>query len=140
MVPDVIVNYWAVLVAAIASMVLGAVWYSPGVFGKIWMKGSGMTSQQLNKAKKKGMGKLYFIAFLGSLLFAYILAHFVVFAGVVGVADALELAILTWIGFAVPLLLGSTLWEGKSWGAYLVVVVYQLVSISMMAIILAYWV
>ena len=140
MLPTVTVNYWAVLVAAIASMVIGAIWYSPAVFGKIWMKGSGMTTQQLAKAKKKGMGKSYLIAFLGSLLFACVLAHFIVYVGAVTVADALELVIWMWAGFAVPLLLGSTLWEGKSWGAYLVGIVYQLVSFSVTAVILTLWV
>lgn len=34
--PDV--NYLAVLVSAIASMVLGMIWYNPSVFGNTWMK------------------------------------------------------------------------------------------------------
>ncbi len=138
--PDVSVNYLAVLVAAVASMIIGAIWYSPSVFGKIWMKGSGMTTQQLAKAKKKGMGKSYFIAFLGSLLFACVLAHFVLYLSIVDFAGALQLALWTWLGFVVPLLVGDTLWGGKSWGAYLVGIVYQLVSISVMAVILTLWI
>ncbi len=36
------VNYLAVLVAAIVGMVVGFIWYSPKVFGKMWMKLSGV--------------------------------------------------------------------------------------------------
>jgi len=65
------------LVAAIAGMLIGAFWYSPLLFGKLWMRLSGLTEKQLNEAKKKGMGKLYFIAFIGILVMSYVLAHFV---------------------------------------------------------------
>ena len=41
-VPNVDVNYLAVLVAAIINMVIGSIWYSPSMgFGKSWMKYSG---------------------------------------------------------------------------------------------------
>ncbi|MEK6825408.1 MAG: DUF1761 domain-containing protein [Nanoarchaeota archaeon] len=138
--PQVSVNYAAVLIAAVASMIIGAIWYSPAVFGKIWMKGAHMSGSDIKKAKKQGMGKLYLIAFIGSLLFAYVLAHFVSYVNAATNADALELALWTWLGFVVPLLLGNTLWKGESWGAYLVNIVYQLVSISVMAVILTYWI
>lgn len=140
MLPNVIVNYWAVLAAAVVSMIIGAIWYSPAVFGTMWMKGSGVKMPQVNKAKKKGMGMLYLIAFIGSLVFACVLAHFVAYVGASTTADALELALWTWLGFVVPLLLGGTLWKGESWGAYLIGIVYQLVSISVMAVILTIWV
>ena len=62
------INYLAVLVSAIIGMIIGALWYSPLLFGKLWMKLSGMTEKQLNEAKKKGMGKMYLVAFIGVLL------------------------------------------------------------------------
>ena len=47
------VNYLAVLVAAIVSMVIGGLWYSPLLFGNVWMKLSGITQKDVEKAKKK---------------------------------------------------------------------------------------
>lgn len=35
--PEVTVNYVAILVAVIASMILGYLWYSKMLFGKAWM-------------------------------------------------------------------------------------------------------
>ena len=51
------VNYLAVLVAAIVNMVVGALWYSPLLFGKAWMKLTGFNKKQLKKAKEKAKKK-----------------------------------------------------------------------------------
>jgi hypothetical protein len=32
------VNYWAVVVATISTMIVGSVWYTPKVFGNYWMR------------------------------------------------------------------------------------------------------
>ena len=32
------INYWAVLLATISTMVVGSVWYTPKVFGTRWAK------------------------------------------------------------------------------------------------------
>ncbi len=36
------INYWAVVLAAVAAFVVGALWYSPLLFGKLYMKVRGM--------------------------------------------------------------------------------------------------
>ncbi|MCU1558023.1 MAG: hypothetical protein JWN09_2018, partial [Microbacteriaceae bacterium] len=41
MVPDI--NYWAVILATLSTMIVGAIWYTPKVFGTYWMKASGVT-------------------------------------------------------------------------------------------------
>jgi len=45
-----LINIWAVIVAAVAFWVLGAVWYSPVLFGKRWQKELGFTDEYLKKA------------------------------------------------------------------------------------------
>lgn len=35
-------NWLAVLVATVVAMVIGSVWYTPGVFGRAWMKSIGV--------------------------------------------------------------------------------------------------
>nr|WP_321233948.1 DUF1761 domain-containing protein [uncultured Psychroserpens sp.] len=61
------INPIAIPVAAVAALVIGAIWYNPKVFGNVWMKASGMTEE-----KMKG-GKMAIIFGL-SLLFAALLA------------------------------------------------------------------
>jgi hypothetical protein len=45
------INLWMVLVAAIASTVLGMLWYSPFLFGGLWLKLSGIKLKKVKKAK-----------------------------------------------------------------------------------------
>jgi len=64
MLPAIDLNYWAVLVSAVASMVIGALWYSPILFGNIWMNLMKIDPKNIDKMKDKGMGKYYFTAFM----------------------------------------------------------------------------
>ena len=134
----IFINYWAVLVAGVASMVLGMLWYGP-LFGKRWMQLSGFTQADMEKAKAGGMGKTYFWAFVGALVTAYVLAHFVGYFGADTVGRALQLAFWAWLGFVVTSSLDSVLWEGKPKELYLINIGYRLVSLAVMALIIARW-
>lgn len=139
MVLPVDINYLAVLGSAIASMVIGFLWFGP-LFGKQWMKYSGMTAKDLKRAKQGGMSKMYMVAFAGTLLMSYVLAHFVDFMQAKSLMDALQLGFWVWLGFIVTVLLSSVLWEGKPVQLYLLNIVYHLVTISAMSVILTLWV
>ena len=39
------INWLAVLVAGISAFVVGGIWYSPGLFGKAWMKDNNFTEE-----------------------------------------------------------------------------------------------
>lgn len=66
------VNFSAVGVAAIASMVIGFLWYSPLLFAKPWMKYSKLDEKKLKPAQKE-MPKTYGISFIASLITASVL-------------------------------------------------------------------
>ena len=138
-VPDVVINYWAVLLSAFAAMIIGSLWYSPMLFGGIWMKLSGIKMKNARKAKKKGMGKAYFLAFIGALIMACVLAHFLKYVGATGIGDALQLASWIWLGFIAPIQLGIVLWEGKPVKLYLINTLYYLVVFIVMSIVLVLW-
>jgi len=134
------VNFLAVLVAAIAGIAIGAFWYSPAGFGKIWMKESGFSEESLDEAKKKGMAKSFILGFVASLVMAYVLAYFVQIGGAGDIAGALQLGFWLWLGFIATIMLNGVLWEGKSWKLYILNIAHQLVSLLVMAIILVLWV
>ncbi|MEK7623590.1 MAG: DUF1761 domain-containing protein [Patescibacteria group bacterium] len=140
--PVVPVNYLAVLVAAIANMVLGSLWFGP-VFGKLWMKYSGINPGSITPEQKKGMWKSYAIMFVGSLVMAYVLAHSLVFANtylnVSGWMTGLQAGFWNWLGFVAPVTIGVVLWDRKSWGHWAVTYLYYLVGLMMMGVILAMW-
>ena len=50
---DTAVNYMTVLAAAVASMAVGLLWYSPLLFGKPWMKLMGLTDKKTCQRQKK---------------------------------------------------------------------------------------
>jgi hypothetical protein len=138
------INYWAILVCGIASMVLGSLWFGP-LFGKPWQKLMGW--ENVDAAKKeemmKGMTKSYVFAFVGALVMAYALAHSLVFAQaylkVSGSSAALQGAFWTWLGFIAPVTMSSILWEGKSWKLWTLTNAYYLIQLLIFAFILVSW-
>jgi hypothetical protein len=137
------VNYAAVLVCAVVSMGIGYLWYGP-FFGKPWMKEMGFKKESMDAAMKKGMGKTYGMMFAGSILMAWVLAHALIFSaaymGLTGVSSGLITGFFNWLGFVVPVSLGSVLWDGKSWKLYGINTGYYLVTLLAMSTILAVWV
>jgi hypothetical protein len=125
------INYWAVLVASIASMVIGSIWYGP-LFGKKYMSLMGMDSwsEEKKAEMKKGMTWSYVGQFLASfvmfLIFACLLKIVPVFFNTsdvpaianlaplyVGAVGGVITALWVWLGFVVPLAFGDALWGGK---------------------------
>ncbi|PBJ11900.1 DUF1761 domain-containing protein [Flavobacterium sp. ACN6] len=59
------INFVALLLAAIVTLVVGFIWYSPKVFGTIWMKESNLTQEEL---KKGSMIKIFVLTYIFSLM------------------------------------------------------------------------
>ena len=133
------INYLAVFLAAVASIIIGGLWYSPVLFGNAWMRAGNMTKDMMEGAKKKGMAWRYILAFIGSLLVAYVLSHFIDYAQAVSFTDGMLAGFWVWLGFIIPVLLGSVLWECKTWTYYMINVLYQLVNLLIIGGILASW-
>jgi hypothetical protein len=108
------VNLLAVLVAAVASMVIGSIWYGP-LFGKMFIREMGMDQWTPEKqaAEKKRMGMIYAVQFIASLVTFYALGSFMDRLGQESVAGGLKTALCVWIGFYVPFKLGDALWGGN---------------------------
>ena len=132
------INLFAVLVAAIISMVLGGLWYGP-LFGKAWMKLIGMSDADLKKAKEKGMGKSYLLMFIGSLVMAFELAHIIQAFGAEPWQMGLAAGFWSWLGFIATRSLSSVLWENKSWNLYWLNNGYDLLNLLLMGLILTLW-
>lgn len=66
------VSWLAVAVAGVSAFVLGGLWYGP-LFGKAWMRHSGMTEDRI---KTGSPAKIYGGALVLSLLAAFVFAMF----------------------------------------------------------------
>jgi len=138
--PQTDINYLAVLVAGIVGMVIGALWYSPVLFGSVWMRAMGKTKESMQaEMQGKSMGKLYVIAFVAQLITAWILAKFIYYTGAATMAEGFKIGFLLWLGFVATATISAVLWEGKKWSLYWIFNSMQLVVLLVMAWILAVW-
>lgn len=132
------INWLAVVLAAVATMVVGATWYSPKVFGKVWLASMRVSQADIAAAKAKGMGKSYFMAFVFSLVQAYVLAHLLQLVAVVSVLEAWQLAFWLWLGLVVPVLVNTVLWEGRAIKIFWINIAHYLAALLVSAAIL-FW-
>ena len=134
-------NLVAVLIAAIIPMILGALWYSPILFGKKWMTLMGKTEEEL----KAGFNpvKTYGFSFLASLVMAYILGHFAIYAtfatGATGFGAGMQTGFWAWLGFVVTTGSSTVLYESRKSGLFWINTGYYFVSLLLMGGVLASW-
>jgi hypothetical protein len=131
------VNYLAVIVAAIANMVIGSLWYSPALFGKEWMR---LTGHKMGSGK--GVSTAYIMAAVVSLVEAFVLARFITIDAAttylpVNIMEAVKVAAWVWVGFVATVVASSFIFEGRPMKLYQITVGYQLVSFLVMGAIIA---
>ena len=126
------INYWAILVAAVASFLVGMIWYHPKVFGTQWMKLTGMKEKDCKKPPVSTM----VIALVGNLIMAWVLSMFVIIGDLMG---GLRVGFYLWLGLLATTSLGMVLWQGKSWNLWLLNNAYALVNVSVIIAILVSW-
>lgn len=109
------VNYLAVLLAGLSSMVVGSIWYARNVFGDTWSRLAkvDMSKQPSSKELTTLMG----LTFIASLVTAYVLAHVAYLSNSFFrnsfLQDALSTAFWVWLGFTGLRLLTHDLFEGR---------------------------
>ena len=67
------INHLAVFACALVNLALGALWYSPAMFYRIWQRENNLTDEQLKQSR---FLPRMLIAFLLSLVMSYNLAFF----------------------------------------------------------------
>ena len=109
------VNYTAILFSGIAAMILGMLWYSPMLFGGPYMRVMGWNPKDTKKKERmmQDMGLIYFITFCAALATAYCIGLLMPLLMVDTLDGAFRIAFLLWLGFMLPVALGSSLFSGK---------------------------
>jgi hypothetical protein len=136
---NVEVNYLAVLIAAVAFMVVGFLWYSPMLFAKQWMKLKGYTAESMKKAQKE-MGKWYAVSFVLALITAYVLSHVMTlsqnFFNYAPVMTGVTTAFFMWLGFVMPVQMTGQIFGEKKWSLFAIDTGYQLTGMLVMGVVL----
>jgi hypothetical protein len=131
----------SVLVAAVASMVVGFLWYSPLLFARPWMVLMGYDPEDKAKLQemRKGAGKMYALSFLASLVSALVLAKIILITTVSSPLYGMKVGFAVWLGFVTTVQLTSVLFARQPVKLYLINTGYQLVCYLAMGAILAVW-
>lgn len=133
--PDVSINYVAVLVATLASMMLGAIWYAPRVFGKEWMRLTHLTEADT----KDNRGAPMILMLVGSLVAAYVMAHFVDFTNAKTITDGIRTGAWIGIGFVFTAAMGEGIFSHKPARLLAINGGFQVVNLILLGAILAAW-
>lgn len=138
------IHYTLVAFAVLAQFILGAVWYSPLMFGKWWME-----IMEATKIAKKDLKKLqqemmpfYFLQLALTVIQTLTLA---LFAGYVNMMSpeisVYVVAVLLWSGIIVPTQIATVIWgrtKKQFWlKQILILTLNQLVSIILAVYILS---
>ena len=130
------INYWAVLVSAVAGFAIGSVWYMPRVFGASWMSMVGKTETDV---KTGFTAKMFGKTFLATLVMVYVLAHFVDYIGATTIGEGVTTGIWVWLGFVATTMFINALYENKPLKLWAINAGYQLAVLVVAGAILAAW-
>jgi hypothetical protein len=119
------VNLWAVLVAAVATMVLGFLWYSPALFARPWMLAMGYDPDDTSRIKQ--------------MVTAFVLGKIIDITTVDTAVYGMKVAFAVWLGFVTTVQLTAKLFGNQPTKLYLINTGYQLVCYLAMGAILAEW-
>lgn len=122
------INWLAVLLAALASFVIGGLWYGP-LFAKKWQKLAGVSDKQLAKGRLKVFG----LSFVVSVVMALNLTYFI------GDGDDMSGTLagfavgFGWVAMAFAM---NYLFERRSLGLYVINAGYNIVAFTVMGYII----
>jgi hypothetical protein len=134
--PAITMNWWAIIVAAVVYMALGAIWYSPSLFGNAWMKGIGKTKEQL----KAGFSPLSYVwALVFSFLAAYGIARICVWVQRGTVWDGIVIGLLAGVCFVLASMGVNDVFERRPCRLTLINVVYHIVGFIIIGVIIGAW-
>jgi hypothetical protein len=117
------VNYLAVLIVTIVTMVLGFLWYSPILFGNAWVKEMGKKMEDMSG----GSPITYVLTALTALLGALFLALLVSMVGERTITSGIAVGLL--IGLSISVKIGMNfLFESRTLKLYFITIGYHIVT------------
>ena len=133
------INYIAVILAMLSSLVVGSIWYTPKVFGNYWMKLSGITPS----GKASDAVRPIIVSAIVSFISAWVLAgaadisfHFY---GGSFLGNAILTAVILWAGFTAARFITHDQFDKRPWQLTVLNCTHELVTLVVMAVIIGVW-
>ncbi|MEO8253321.1 MAG: DUF1761 domain-containing protein [Flavobacterium sp.] len=158
------INFLALLVAALSALAIRYIWFNPKVFGKIWMKESGLTLEKMKGANIPIIViMMLFFAFLMTLVLQTITIHQWGAFSMIGGGNAVNIkpsyiafmsdygtsfrtfkhgalhGFITGLLFVFPMIATNALFERKSWKYTFINSGYWALSFIVMGGIICAW-
>jgi hypothetical protein len=117
------VNWLAIIIAAVANMVVGTLWYGTWAFGKSWTKLSGHTMGEGLQA-----GPLYAMTAVAAVVQAITMAWFVGQTGANSGAAGAIIGLYVGLGFVATAMFAEVLFAGRHPRLYAITAGYSVVA------------
>lgn len=127
------INFVGVIVAAISGMALGALWYSPVLFGNAWMEAVGLTEENPGSATTPMIGSM-----VASVVTAFALAWIISMTGVSEISGAVLLGLITGGGLVFTAMLSDNLFCGWGFKLLWIQTGYRVLTIVIMCVVIVW--
>src|SRR5438034_8032086 len=87
-------NWIAIVMAGVSAWIIGAIWFSPPVFGRRWMAALGLKQEQLGNPAPGFVAALV-ISIIGATFLRWVIGV----AGATSFGDGIEVALIIWFAF-----------------------------------------
>ena len=133
------VNWLAVIVSVVASIVIGSIWYHPSVFFKPWLATMGRKWEDRPQGPQPGMIGLYVFTIIAAFVEATALALVLKTMGSTTALAGAAAGFMIWLGFVAPTNLVNKLFSGQGWTGWLIEAGNHLVYLLVAGLILGAW-
>ena len=135
--PPFDVNIVPVLIAAVINMAVGVLWYSPFLFGKIWLSAIGKTKDDFGVGSA---GMIYAVNTIAAVVVSYFLFILVKYSGASSLTQGAQMGFWVWLGFVATTVLPAYMYEMRPKRLYLIYISFQLIAFIIMGAVFSLWV
>jgi hypothetical protein len=134
-------RFLPIIVAAISTLVIGGLWYSPLLFAVPWSKGVGldMTDPALMAEMKRKMWMHYISAVFAAAVTAAVLFKLRNLLGIDSSLNGLRLGFICWAGFVAPVKFVDAMFGKRGQKVLLIESGYHLMTFLVMGAIIGGW-
>jgi hypothetical protein len=134
-------HYLPILVAAVSTLVIGGLWYSPLLFAGPWSKGVGldMNDPAVAAEMKKTMWMQYASAVVAAAVTAAVLFKMRNLLDIDSAIGGMQAALFCWAGFVAPVKFVDAMFGKRGQKILLIEAGYHLVTFIVMGAIIGAW-